>query len=125
MSYKVTIRSVGRGWTDEKETCGEVLQTPDGVSLKYTLDGDDCTLTVGNGRAVQERKGSQPVCIEFIEGSHTDCVIGSGSFCGSYKIFTKSLKFVSGSSGFKLALEYENGSDTELIKLILTALEKK
>lgn len=125
MNYKVIIRSDGRGWTDEKITEGEVSQVGNGVRLLYSLDGDGCELTANAKRVVQKRSGDQSVAIEFVEGKSTECVIGSGSFRGSYKIFTKSLKFVSGKNGFKLSLEYENGSDGELIKLILTAYVKR
>ena len=125
MNYKVIIRSEGRGWTDEKITEGKVSQVKNGVRLAYSLDGDGCALIANAKRVVQKRSGDQCVAIEFVEGKITKCEIGSGSFRGSYNIFTKSLKFASGKNGFKLSLEYENGSDGELIKLVLTAYVKR
>ena len=125
MNYKVIIRSEGRGWTDEKITEGKVSQVKNGVRLAYSLDGDGCELIANAKRVVQKRSGDQCVAIEFVEGKITKCKTCSGSFRGSYNIFTKSLKFASGKNGFKLSLEYENGSDGELIKLVLTAYVKR
>ena len=123
--YKVIIRSRGNGWTDEKVTEGKICETQSGVELVYSLDGDECVLRISNGKAVQERRGVQSLKITFEEGKYSDCVIGEGDMSGSYKIFTRKLEFLRGKSGFSLSLEYENGSDKEVINLVLTAYRKE
>ena len=122
--YRINIRSVGNGWTDNKLTEGEVTETKSGVIVKYPLDGDECILTVDGGKVTQQRTGGQFVKITFEEGAKTQCTIGSGGLSGSYEIFTRSLKFISGKGGYKLSLEYLNGSEGEIIKLTLTAVKK-
>lgn len=119
--YKVIIRSRGNGWTDEKVTEGELFETQNKVKLVYALDGDNCVLEITEGRAVQTRRGEQCLKITFEEGKYSDCVIGEGNMSGSYKIFTRKIEFLRGKNGFSLSLEYENGSDREIINLKLTA----
>ena len=121
--YKVNISSIGDGWSDYKSVQGEIYEEGGVITVKYSLDGDECVLTVKDGKAVQERKGGQCVKISFQEGKRTKCEIGSGSFYGSYEILTKRLKFICGKGGYKLLLEYENGSAGELIELTLTAVK--
>ena len=122
--YKVNISSVGNGWTDEKSTEGEVTEADGAVIIRYTLDGDECVLTVNGNTVTQERRGEQCVKISFKEGESTQCVIGSGGLSGSYEIFTRSINFFLGKGGYKLSLEYLNGSEKEPIKLLLTAVKK-
>lgn len=122
--YKVKISSVGNGWTDEKTTEGEIIESDGGVCIKYRLDGDECVLTVKDKTVTQDRHGEQCVKISFKEGERTQCVIGSGGLAGSYEVFTSSIIFFSGKGGYKLSLEYLNGSDKEPIKLLLTAVKK-
>lgn len=122
---KVIIRSRGSGWTDEKISEGELIKTQKGVRLNYILDGDECVLRAENGKALQERRGAQRIKISFKEGEFSDCVIGEGEMRGLYKIFTRRLEFFCGKNGFKLSLEYENGSDREIINLDLTAYGKE
>ena len=122
-NVKVNIDSCGRGWTDKKTADGLLTEDKDGVKLFYEIDGDECTLTYKNGKAVQKRQGEQFVEIAFEQGQRTSCTVGSGGLSGSYEVFTNKLNFVSGKGGFKLSLEYTSGTDRELIKLTLTAVK--
>ena len=122
--YMVNISSGGNGLTEEKTAEGEVTEADGAVRVKYNLDGDECVLTVKDKTVTQERRGEQCVKISFKEGERTQCVIGSGGLIGSYEVFTQSIKFLSGKGGYKLSLEYLNGSDKEPIKLLLTAVKK-
>lgn len=121
---KVNIRSVGNGWTDTKLTDGKFSEADGTVRINYLLDGDECRLTVEGKKVTQERRGGQYVKINFEEGKKTECVIGSGGLTGSFEIFTRSIRFISGKGGYKLSLEYINGSDKEPIKLDFTAVKK-
>lgn len=123
--YKVVIRSRGRGWADERITEGSLCETGDGLRLNYSLDGDECVLYADPSKAVQERRGEQCVRVSFEEGKYTDCVIGVGGEYGSYKIFTRKSELLRGKHWFGLSLEYESGTDKELIKLDLTAYGKE
>ena len=123
--YKVIIKSRGNGWTDEKVTEGKICEIEDGVKLAYSLEGDECVLSLFSGKVIQERRGEQSLKISFEEGKYSDCIIGEGNLCGSYKIFTRKMEFLHGKNGFSLSLEYENGSDKEIINLFLTAYCKE
>lgn len=123
--YNMNIRSVGEGWTENKSVECEITETDSGVIFKYRLDGDECILAADCKKVTQKRTGKQFVEISFIEGEKTRCTIGNGGFCGSYEIFTRSLNFISGKGGYKISLEYLNGSEGELIKLTLTAVKKR
>ena len=122
--YEIKIDSRGSGWTDKKITQGTATEEDGAVRISYKIDCDDCTLFVDGKRAVQERRGSQPIKITFEEGNKTECRIGDGGLVGSFEVFTKSFKFISGKGGYFLSLEYINGSDEELIKLNFTAIKK-
>lgn len=122
--YKVNISSAGCGWTDNKTAEGEITEADGAVIINYSLDGDECVLTVKDGVVTQERRGEQYVKITFEEGEKTQCAIGSGGLSGSFEIVTRSIKFISGKGGYKLSLEYLNGSDKELVNLTLTAVKK-
>ena len=123
--YKISISSAGVGFKDFKTAEGEVTEEGGAIIFKYSLDGDSCVLTVRDGKATQERRGEQFVKIDFEEGVKTKCEIGNGGFCGSYEVYTKSLKFISGKGGYKLSLEYLNGNEKQLIKLTFTAVKKE
>lgn len=121
--YKVNIRSKGNGWVDERTATGTVFSDENTFTLNYSLDGDECTLTYNNGKVTQIRRGENCLRLDFEEGKRTSCIIGSGEVCGSYEIYTRRIKFLSGKGGYKLDLEYEGGADCELINLNLTAVK--
>lgn len=104
---------------------GTVEQAEGRTTVRYTLDGDNCTLTYSNGVAEQNRVGGQNIKITFEDGRKTFCEIASGAFSGGFEVFTKSLKFISGKGGIKLALDYESGTDKERTKLTFTAVYTK
>lgn len=120
--YKIIISSYGNGWSDEQACEGEVTFSGGAVAINYTLDGDNCMLTVDGGKVIQRRIGAQNVNIQFEEGKKTDCTFGSGGLSGSFEVLTKKIKFISGKSGLKLYLEYLSGNDREQINLTFTAL---
>ncbi len=116
---KVTVRSRGEGWQDEKITDGEYCFDGETAVLKYKLDEDDCLLT-SDGKAVfQTREGAQNISLSFRKGERTQCTFGTGELSGSFEIFTDEIKFDSVDGGFKLFLEYTGGGGK--IKLSLTA----
>lgn len=123
MECTVVIRSRGRGWTDEKITCGELVKTADSEELSYLLDGDHCVLTISESGLVQKRRGIENIIITFKEGKYTECTIGEG-ILGSYKIFTRKAEVVRRNKGLHIALNYESGEDREPIFLTLTAYAK-
>lgn len=120
-NVKVTIKSEGGNWTDCKTSRGTLIKDGNGVKITYSLDGDECTLTVKGSVVSQERKGAQNVAITFEEGKRTLCTIGCGGFCGSFDILTRKINVNSSKEEFRLSLEYLNGSDNELIRLTLSA----
>lgn len=123
--YGINIVSCGRDWKDDITTEGDVHLTDDGLlTVCYTLDGDECTLTVDGGKVVQRRRGVQNVHIEFEEGKYTDCTFGNGGFTGAYKIFTDKIKLIRSKAGMRLSLDYLSGDDREPVKLKFTALNK-
>ncbi len=122
--YKINIRSAGNGWTENVSTDGTVTEDGGKTCIRYNLDGDECSFTLYNGKAVQERIGVQRVKITFSEGEKTECSIGYGGFSGVYEIFTQRLKFVFGKGGYGVSLEYINGSSEEAVKLTFTAVKK-
>lgn len=122
--YKINISSVIDGIENFNTTEGEVYKDSGEVIFKFSLDGDECVITVKDGKTLYERRGEQCVKIAFEEGKKTLCEIGCGGFCGSFEVFTKSLKIISGKGGYKLSLEYLNGNENQLIKLTFTAVKK-
>lgn len=120
----VNINSKGAGWSDWRASDGEIFETAKGTVIRYALDGDRCELTLSDGKVMQTRRGEQCVTICFEEGKQTECIIGSGGFTGSFKIFTKSLKILSGKGGYRITIEYLSGVDGELINLSFTAMRK-
>ena len=124
IGVKVTINSCGGNWKDSRSADGVFTRTQDGCSVKYSLDGDECVLTVNGGTVTQERLGVQRVNITFEQGKTTQCTIGSGGLSGGFEVFTRKLETLYGKGGFKVSLEYESGADKEIINLTLTALYK-
>lgn len=124
-SVRVTVNSHGANWKDSKSSEGEFSLTDSGCMLNYSLDGDKCVLTVNGETVTQERRGEQNVSISFERGKTTQCTIGNGGLSGGYEIFTRNIEIFYGKGGFKISLEYESGSEKEIINLSLTAVYKK
>ncbi len=123
-NVRVTVNSRGSDWSDSKSSDGVLTLTPSGCKIVYYIDGDECVLSVDGGCVTQERCGEQNVRINFELGKRTQCVIGSGGLAGGYDIFTRRLETLSGKGGFRVELEYANGSDEEIINLTLSAVYK-
>lgn len=123
-NVKVTVTSRGGNWSDSKSSDGVFSLTGEGCKVKYSLDGDECVLTVNGNAVTQERRGEQNVFITFERGKTTRCTIGSGGLSGGYDIFTRNIEILYGKGGFKISLGYESGSDKEIINLSLVAVYK-
>ena len=123
-NVKVTVTSRGGNWSDSKSSDGVFSLTCDGCIVEYCLDGDKCVLTVKKDAVTQERRGAQNVFITFERGKTTQCTIGSGGLSGGFEIFTRNIEILYGKGGFKVSLEYESGSDKEIINLSLVAVYK-
>ena len=67
---------------------GRVIKTHSDMHFDYCLDGDKCTLTVGDGEVVQARRGEQNINLTFKKGENTECVLDIGGFSGTVPVYT-------------------------------------
>ncbi len=118
---RVKITSFGNGWESSVTSDGDIIFSDLAAVVNYEIDGDKCTLVYRDGLLEQRRNGSQNLHVTFREGSVTSLEIGSGGVCGSYRVYTKNIKYLSGKGGIRLTLGYESGEDREGITLVFTA----
>ena len=119
---KIEITSRIDGTVNTVSATGKVIRTHSDIRFVYTLDGDDCTLSVCESEVVQIRRGEQNIKMTFRKGEKTDCFLESGGFSGIFSVFTDDLQCtmrdINGKIGtqiFKLLIVYMLGDQkTEL-----------
>ena len=103
---------------------GQVKKTSSGFCFDYTLDGDECTLTVKDDEAVQSRRGEQNIVMTFRKGMQTQCFLQSGDFSGAFPIYTETMEYAifgserksEGLERFTLSIAYVLGEQKTEIK---------
>lgn len=95
---KIEITSIIGGEKSTITAEGKVINTPSGYRFEYVLDGDDCLLSVTYNEVVQERSGEQNIKMTFRKGEQTQCFLSSGSFSGTFPIFTEYMEYAVGGS---------------------------
>lgn len=89
----IEIKSCIGGETNTVYAKGRVLKTESDISFDYVLDGDKCTLTYKDNKAVQSRRGKQNITMTFQKGENSECILESGGFSGAFTVFTHDLQF--------------------------------
>ena len=107
---KIEIKSCIDGTCNIISVKGAVMKMPAGVSFFYTLDGDECTLTVNDCVITQERRGGQNIRMVFRKGQQTECLLESGGFSGKFTVFTHDVHFIEGNK-ITLSINYTIGEE--------------
>lgn len=121
MKFRLTIVSEGDGWNSRVDETAEAEISEGVAKFRYTLDGDDCELTVGDAFVRQSRKGSVPLKLTFRPRERTLCIVGDESLCGGYEIYTQCLSVTVAQFGCRADMTYLSGKDKEKIHLKIAA----
>jgi hypothetical protein len=122
MKCKLTITSKGNGWSDKVCDDADIQIIDDVATVKYTIDGDECSLLICHKQIEQVRKGKVPIKLTFRQGEKTACIIGDNEMRGGYALFTNRLKVLMGKMGCDAELSYMSGEDKEKINLKIRAI---
>ena len=89
---RIKINSVIDGVKNNLFFEGKVINAPSGMKFCYSLDGDECELSMDGDKIVQQRRGQQNIKMTFRKGEETECYLESGGFSGSFSVFTNDLQ---------------------------------
>lgn len=89
----IEIKSTVDGETSVVSANGKVIKEPSEMRFDYSLDGDECTLTVTDSEVVQTRRGEHNIKLTFKKGEKTECLLGSGLFSGTVSVFTEDFQY--------------------------------
>ena len=118
---RLTIISRGSEWESNISCCGRMKISDNSAVICYSMDGDECTLSLSPGRIEQVRKGSTNIRISFVEGGKTACILGDELLRGGYEVFTSRLSCIIKKFGAVARIEYLSGEDRERITLSVSA----
>lgn len=121
MRFKLKIADNSSGLY-QTETYADGEFSGGGLSLSYTFDGADYSLRAEERKVVSTRGGDSPMSMEFVQGEHTECVIGQGDLLGSLRIYTHELKILLSPNGCSIFMKYEcEGAENGAISRKITA----
>lgn len=125
MKCKLTIFSMGKGWSNKVSDNAQMEVDENGVTIFYKIENDDCILTITDKFAEQERHGKLNIKLKFALNQTTECVIGEGGMQGGYEIFTTKYQCKIGKYGCSLDMSYLAGAEKERTDMTIRTMSIK
>lgn len=125
MKVNINIYSCAGGENSRFCTEGELMRTPEGFIVNYSLDGDGCSLECRGFTVTQRRSGKLTLLMKFEEGENSECILSEGGAKFIIPVFTRTVAAVCGEEGCRVTLLYEQGEERERTELVFVAERRR